>query len=127
MQILAPTAGSVPAENNASYIVSIAKSLGADLHVIHISNEGASEDGIKALDIFSTEGEKAGVKTITEIVKGQVADTILRVANDKDVDLIVMGASHGIVVHEWYAADILHKSKTPVVIIPSGLDEITID
>jgi len=128
MMILAPTAGSVPAETNAGYIVSIARSLGAKLHVIHIiQTEEASQDGLNALDIFSKEGEKASVEVITDVVKGGVVEMILATSEKEDVDLIVVGASHGVVVHQLLATNILNKSKIPVVIIPQGFDELVVD
>jgi nucleotide-binding universal stress UspA family protein len=128
MQILAPTAGSVPAETNAGYIVRVAKYLEAELHVIHIiQTEEATPDGLKALEIFSQEGEKEGIKVKTEVVTGGVVEMILERAHAEDVELIVMGASHGVVVHEWLATNILNKSKIPVVIIPQGFDQIVVD
>ena len=126
MLILAPTAGSVPAETNAGYIVRIAKSLGATLLVVHITPTEATKDGLKALEIFNSEAEKAGVEIRTDVVQDGVVAGILTTADKEKVDLIVMGASHGVVVHEWLATNLLNKSKIPVVIIPQGAKAVVV-
>jgi len=127
MLILVPTAGSVPAQSNAEYIVNVAKNLASTLLVIHITEKKPTPDGKKALDIFKAAGEKQGVEIRTEVVKGNIVDKILDIANEKKADLIIMGASHGIVVHEWLATTIIDKSKVPVVIIPYGLEDMEVN
>jgi nucleotide-binding universal stress UspA family protein len=127
MLILVPTAGSVPAQSNAEYIVNIAKNLASTLLVIHITEKKPTPDGKKALDIFKAAGEKQGVEIRTEVVKGNIVDKILDIATEKKADLIIMGASHGIIVHEWLATTIIDKSKVPVVIIPYGLEDMDVN
>lgn len=127
MLILVPTAGSVPAQSNAEYIVNVAKNLASTLLVIHITEKKPTPDGKKALDIFQAAADKQGVPISTEVVKGNIVDKILDVATEKKADLIIMGASHGIVVHEWLATTILDKSKVPVVIIPYGLEDMDVN
>ncbi len=48
----------------------------------------------KFLSELEKEGKKDNIKIKTRIEKGNVADTILKVAEESDVDLIVMG-THG--------------------------------
>jgi nucleotide-binding universal stress UspA family protein len=127
MLLLVPTAGSVPAQSNAEYIVKIAKSLSASLLVIHIVEKGPTEDGKRALDIFQKEGRVQNVDVQTEMVVGDVVQKILEFSDKKEADLIVMGASQGIVVYKWLATNVLDRSKVPVVIIPGGLDEIKVE
>ncbi len=119
MKILVPTAGPKPARENADYILNIAKKLKADVSVIHILDIGEESPlGDEALNIFTEEAEKIGVKVTTFLIEGNVVPTIVEFAEEEKANLIIMGAGRGRIVADWIVMDILDKSKVPVVIIP---------
>lgn len=120
MKLLVPTAGPLPAEEKADYVMNIAKMLEAEVIAINISDNKDSPEGQEALDIYNQEAEKFGVKITTQQKSGDVISVISNVAESENVDLIVMGASEGRLVAKWIAVDILEKSKVPIVIIPQG-------
>ena len=120
MKLLVPTAGPLPAEEKADYVMNIAKMLEAEVIAINISDNKDSPEGQEALDIYTQEAEKFGVKITTQRKAGDVISVISKVAESENVDLIVMGASEGRLVAKWIAVDILEKSKVPIVIIPQG-------
>ena len=124
MKILVPTAGPEAATANADYIVAIGKRLGAELAVIHILDLAEYDEGREALNIFDQAGQKAGVKVETYIREGNVVPSIVEFAEELDVSLIIMGASHGRIVAEWIVSQILAKTNIPIVIIPYGVDLI---
>jgi len=120
MKLLVPTAGPLPAEEKADYVMNVAKMLEAEVIALNISDSKDSPEGQKALDIYQQEADKAGVKISTQLKSGDVISVISEVAESENVDLIVMGASEGRLVAKWIAVDILEKSKVPIVIIPQG-------
>jgi len=122
MKILVPTAGPVPAREKADYIVNIAKGLGADLTVLHILKEGEQGEKVEeAFDLFAQAGQKAEVNVAKLSGKGDVVSSIIDWAEEESADLIIMGASPGKVVAEWISADVMTKTKIPVVVIPHEL------
>jgi nucleotide-binding universal stress UspA family protein len=123
MKILVPTAGPVPAAENANYILEIAKKLSADVVVLHILDlaEDTSTEG--ALEIFKKLGAEMGLKVKTILKEGNVVPTIVDCADDEKVNLIIMGASRGRIIAEWIVTDVLQKSNVPIVIIPYGYNK----
>jgi nucleotide-binding universal stress UspA family protein len=124
MKLLVPTAGPVPAREKAEYITKLACSLEAEMIVLHIKQDDNEEPGKEAFKIFENQCNKENIKIKTIIVDGEVVPSISKVATEEDVDLIVMGASEGRVVAKWLVADILERSKVPVVIVPMGFEHM---
>jgi len=125
MNILVPTAGFIPAKENADYIVNIAKMLGAEIIALHILNEeGRAEEGEEAFGPFSEAGRNAEVNVTTMLTKGDVISGIIEFAEKESADLIIMGASRGQVVSEWVSADLMGKTTIPVVVIPQAFQDI---
>ncbi len=121
MKILIPISGRVPSRAEAEYLVHIAKSMDAAIKVLHITDDDSDiPAGEDAMYPIWDAALKARVKVISEIHTGEVVATILKVAKDNKIDLIVMGASEGKVVKKWLASKVLGKSDIPVVIIPQG-------
>ncbi len=123
MKILVPTAGPVPAAENANYILEIAKKLKADVVVLHILDlaEDTSTEGV--FEIFKKLGAEMGLNVKTILKEGNVVPIIVDCAEDEDVNLIIMGASRGRIVAEWIVTDVLQKSNIPIVIIPYGYNK----
>ena len=124
MKLLVPTAGPLPAREKAEYISKLAYNLEADIIVLHIVKDRNEDAGKEAFEIIEKQcgQDKVNVKSMIE--HGEVIPTISKVATAEDVDLIVMGASEGRVVAKWMAADVLERSKVPVVIIPMGFEHV---
>ena len=119
MKILVPTAGSPPAKATAEYISRIAKSLGAEILVLHIyEGDEPSADGREAVSVLKRAAESRNIPVMTLVEKGHVVEAIIEVGRREEVSLVVMGASTGKVVDQWISAEALHKSELPVVVIP---------
>jgi nucleotide-binding universal stress UspA family protein len=127
MKLLIPTAGPVPAREKAEYVTKLACSLGAELYVLHIVKDGDETPGKEAFKIFENQCNKDNIKLKTIIEDGEIVATISKVAEDNDIDLIVMGASEGNVVGQWLATDVMERSKIPIVIIPMGFENLAFD
>ena len=124
MKLLVPTAGPVPAEEKADYVINIAQMLDAEIIAIHISDSKDSPEGQAALDIYKKAAARSKIKISTYIKAGEVVNVISEVAESEKADLIVMGASEGRIAAKWIAVDILEKSKVPIVIIPQGFEHM---
>jgi nucleotide-binding universal stress UspA family protein len=124
MKLLVPTAGPVPAREKAEYVSKLACSLEADIIVLHIVKDDNDEAGKEAFKIFENQCNKESLKLKTIIEKGEIIPSISKVADEENADLIVMGASEGRVVAKWMAADVIERSKVPVVIIPMGFEHM---
>ena len=123
MRILVPTAGPVPAAENANYILEIAKKLKADVTVLHILDLAETDAGEEAFKIFQDLGEELGVNVKTILKEGNVVPTIVDCADNESANLIIMGATKGRIVAEWIVTQVLENSNTPVVIIPYGFNK----
>lgn len=124
-RILVPTAGPVPARQNADYIMYLAQKLQAEVIVIHIRDFHEDRSpGEEALRIFEEAAKKYGVPCKTELLIGKVVDNIIDIAEKERVHLIVMGGSQDRIVANWIVTDVLAKTRIPVVIIPFGLETL---
>jgi nucleotide-binding universal stress UspA family protein len=118
MKIIVPTAGSVPDPKTADYIVNIAKRLNAHLIVLLFLTKSEAE-GEKVLSLFLQLGKEKKVPVNGIVRPGNTIGTvIIEVAEEKSVDLIILGASHGQIVAEWLNAKAMEKTDIPVLIIP---------
>ena len=119
MRILIPTAGEEAAQEIAEYVMEVAKRMAAEVTVLHILREGETDnDGIHPCLVFANAGGEAGVKVSSRTNSGDVVETILRVANEEQTDLILMGASRGSLVENWLSADVMGKGNVPVLVVP---------
>lgn len=119
MRLLIPTAGEEAAREIADYVMEVAKRMGADVTVLHILRDGETvEDGIQSCVVFSNAASDVGVTVSSRTESGDVVKTILKIAREEQIDLILMGASRGTVVENWLSADVKEKSNVPVLVIP---------
>jgi nucleotide-binding universal stress UspA family protein len=123
LKIMVPTSGAVPAQENAEYVLKIAKRMNANVLVVHIRDEGESREGDLALDIYDKISKDVGVNVRLIPAIGEVSQTIIELAKFEDVDLIVMGATEGRNVASWIIEKIINKTDIPVVIIPWRYDK----
>lgn len=132
LKILVPTAGPAPAKEKAEYIMKLANRLHSEVLALHIvksrEDNEKLEQGNEALKIFEDAGIQHNIKVNTFLQEGELLPTIIKFAEENDVDLIVMGASEdGTMIAEWIVSDLRYKTDVPVVIEPHGLGTITGD
>jgi nucleotide-binding universal stress UspA family protein len=125
LKILVPTAGPAPASEKAEYIMKLASRLRGEVLALHIvitsEDKAKCEEGNKALKIFEDVGLRYNVKVSSYLAEGELLPTIIKYAEDKDADLIVMGASEdGKMIAEWIVSDLRYRTDLPVVIEPHG-------
>ena len=116
-KILVPTDGSKPSERAGEHAISVADLSGADIILLNVINtdyldalpqkelsekidEGLREEGAEIVEKFKKkiEDEKCGgncknINWISLIRPGKPEDVILEVAEDENVDQIIMGKS----------------------------------
>ena len=139
-KILLPVDGSQSAEVAIEMVRKMAASFGAKIYVINVvelRREGAIHEayiyGGDVIKQFQTFSENI-IKDISQklegydfeavSVVGHPADEILNMANEKDVDVIVM-ATHGMTAMRRFLVGsvtnyVVHHSKKPVLVIPVG-------
>ena len=129
LKILVPTAGPAPAREKAESIMKLASRLHAEvvgLHIVKcITDKEKCDEGNTALKIFEDTGIRYNIKVSNFLEEGELLPTIIKFAEDNDIDLIVMGASEdGRMIAEWIVSDLRYKTNLPVVIDPHGLGSI---
>jgi nucleotide-binding universal stress UspA family protein len=123
LKIMVLTSGPIPAEQNARYILKMARNLRAEVLVVHVRDEGEDREGDLALDIFDKIGQEMGVPVKLKPAIGEISQTIIEIARFEETDLIVMGASEGRNVATWIIDKIITKTDIPVVLIPWKYEE----
>jgi len=119
MKIIVPIAGSGPDERTAGYVINIAKRLNAQLVVLRVLTGNETEAaGEQSLSLFIENGKEEKVPVNGIVRRGDIAPVIIDVAEEKSVDLIILGVSHGEIVAEWMNAKAMEKTDIPVLIIP---------
>lgn len=130
LKLLVPTAGPAPAMEKADYIMKLATRLHAEILALHIvknkEDKAKCDQGTEALQIFEQMGIKYNIKVNTFLVEGELIPTIIKYAEDNEVDLIVMGGSEdGKMIADWIFSDLRYQTDLPVVIAPPGFVTIT--
>ena len=93
--------------------------MAADVTVLHILRDGETdEDGVQSCLVYASAASDAGVKVSTRINSGDVVKTIVRIAEEDQTDLILMGASGGGLVENWLSADVMGTGNVPVLVVP---------
>jgi nucleotide-binding universal stress UspA family protein len=108
-EILVPTDGSEAAAAALNHAIDLAERYGARLHALYVvdarayatldaganlvidSLEGEGDEAVRAIE---ERAEGAGLDVITEVATGTPHEAILEYADERDIDLIVMG-THG--------------------------------
>lgn len=112
-RVLIPTDGSDPARAAVEMAIGLADVHGATLHVLFIVDQPTSVSGVgegfagldnlldaleekgnETTDTIATQARERDIETTTAVRRGNPHDDILTYANDKDIDVIVMG-THG--------------------------------
>ena len=119
VKIIIPSAGSVPDQRTADYVINIAKRLDAQLVILRILSEKETEvDGEQSLRLFVENGKMEKVPINTILRRGDIVSVIIETAQEKSVDLIILGVSRGEIVAEWMNARAMERTDIPVLLIP---------
>jgi len=119
MKIIVPIVGSKLNQRTVDYVFKIAKRLHAQLLILHVLTENETETaGEQSLNLFIENGKEEKVPVNGILRRGDIAPVIIEVAEEKSVDLIILGASHGEIVAEWMNVKAMEKTDIPVLIIP---------
>lgn len=109
--ILLSTDGTVASERAEKHAIALADAHDADLHVLYVVDEdvvtaysgdeyvdgaegpehGLEEHGEDTLSSIRSQATEQGIEVVDAIQHGRPAGTIMRYADDNDVDLIVLG------------------------------------
>lgn len=124
LKILVPTAGQTAAKDTAEYAMQVASTLDADVIALHVIKPGNSKEaGELSLEYFINAGRDYDVNVETEFREGGVIRQIVDYAQEREVGLIVMGASRGRVVEKWLVSDVRESTDIPVLVIPYQIFE----
>jgi len=138
-RVLVATDGSENAGRAASYGITIAKAVSAEVHALYVIStqhavttrtvmgwseafeEYLANKGGAAIAEVEKLGKEAGVKVEPVFLKGIPADKILEYAEENNIDLIVMG-THGLTGFKKFligsvAEKVVRHSKVPVMVI----------
>lgn len=127
-KILVPTSGTVTAFESAEYAMRVAKAIKAEIHVLHVFTEDEDPDSIKdSLHVFENASEGTLVPVYGFTAFGKVIDQIIEHAESNDINLILMGASNGLVVEKWISHDVLGQTSVPVLVMPYQIFDEEID
>jgi nucleotide-binding universal stress UspA family protein len=119
MKIIVPTTGAVPDKRTAGYVINIAKRLNAQLVVLRVLAEKETEAvGEESLSLFIENGQEEKVPINGILRRGDIVAAIIEMAQEKSVDLIILGVSHGEIVAEWMNAGGMKRTDIPVLLIP---------
>ena len=119
MKIIVPSAGSMPDQRTVDYVINIVRRLNAQLVVLRILSEKETEvAGKQCLHLFVENSQEAKVPVNGILRRGDIASIIIETAQEKSVDLIVLGVSRGEIVAEWMNAGAMERTDIPVLLIP---------
>ena len=119
MKIIVPTAGSVPDQRTADYVINIAKRVNAHLVVLRILSEKETDTGgEQSLGLFVENGKREKVPVNIILRRGDIVSVIIETAQENSVDRIVLGVSRGEIVAEWMNAKAMERTDIPVLLIP---------
>jgi nucleotide-binding universal stress UspA family protein len=114
-----------------SYATTIAAGHGARMHVLEVSETEAPEADTAALRQLVEPAVAAGVVVDVHVRHGRAAHEILEEAQDRAVDLIVLGSRgrHAFerLVLGSVTSRILHTSTCPVLVVPPGAPRLPHD
>ena len=119
MKIIVPSAGPVPDQRTADYVINIAKRLNAQLVVLRVLSEKEIEaEGEQSLRLFVENSEREKVPVNIILRRGDIVPVIIETAQEKSVNLIILGVSRGEIVAEWLNAKAMERTDIPVLLIP---------
>jgi len=138
-RILLPVDFSAASHKAAEVAVAMAKSHKAQLHLLHVYQDVVppvyyvysdkafewdpelKQRGEEALEKFMARHAVQGTETVTHLVEGRVSRTIIDIAEQEQIDLIVMGTAGLTGVHHFLLGSVtekvLRKAPMPVLTV----------
>lgn len=135
-RIVLATDGSLEADKAVSYALNLASRYHSTVYVVHaytpipemfgepIYDRALSERTGDSLDMLARAARPlrdAGIKVDTELLEGDAADAILRVAETRNSDLIIIGARGMNELQELLLGSasyhVIHHAKCPVLVV----------
>lgn len=137
-KILIPTDGSETAEFAAEHAIGLAKGIGAKLIAVYVidvsafagipteavweSMKGILEDeGRKSLEQIEMLAKEANVESETLVVEGSPGDEIVKAAEERGVDLIIMGTAGRTGIDKFLLGSVSEKvvrhASCPVMVV----------
>jgi nucleotide-binding universal stress UspA family protein len=129
-KVLVPTSGYLAAKERGDYIIEVAKKLDAEVFVVHVRDPNylvatsKESEGWAALKIFEEKGKEAGVNVESFYTSGDLVETLKNFAVEKDVDLILAGASANRLIAEWITFEFMCDCDIPILVVPQDLSDL---
>jgi nucleotide-binding universal stress UspA family protein len=129
-KVLVPTSGYLAAKERGDYIIEVAKKLDAEVLVVHVRDPNylvatsKESEGWAALKIFEEKGKEAGVNVESFYTSGDLVETLKSFAVEKDVDLILAGASANRLIAEWITFEFMCDCDIPILVVPQDLSDL---
>ena len=134
--ILVPVGSSKNAKSHLQYAVDFAQAFGAKVYVVQIYNVYTKAGTMIKVDhILERESQafldahiasinKRGVEVVAKTFKGKLIDTLEKVCNALDVDLIILEPRTNSIKDEVYlgktSGKIIKRTQIPALIVPEG-------
>ncbi|MFK7832271.1 MAG: universal stress protein [Winogradskyella sp.] len=134
--ILVPVGSSKNAQSHLQYAVDFAKAFGAKLYVVQIYNVYTKAGTMIKIDHILERESKSfleshissidtkGVEIITKTFKGKLIDTLEKVCDALNVDLIILEPRTNSIKDEVYlgktSGKIVKRTQIPALIVPEG-------
>ena len=129
-KILVPTSGYMAAKERGDYIIEVARRVGAQVLVVHVRDPNylvatsKESEGWAALKIFEEKGKEAGVPVESFYTSGDLVETLKTFAVEKDVDMILVGASANRLIAEWVTFELMCDCDIPILVVPQDLSDL---
>ncbi|MGA1793103.1 MAG: universal stress protein [Thermoplasmatota archaeon] len=129
-KILVPTSGYLAAKERGDYIIDVAKRFDADVIVVHVRDPkyliatSKESEGWAALKIFEEKGKELGVSVESFFKSGDLVEVLKSFAVEKQVDMILVGASANRLIAEWVTFELMCDCDIPILVVPQDLSEL---
>jgi nucleotide-binding universal stress UspA family protein len=110
------------------YAIAVSKAFDADLQVLHVAADGGAERARSALATAVARASTAtGPRIQASVVTGVPHEAILALAQQNDIDLVVVGSHGGGVVDRQFLGSttlhLLRQAESPVLVVPAHVSE----
>lgn len=126
-KILFPTDYSDNANKALQYAINIANFFDAELHILHVDDKILRTDSEKDMEkIIQVAKESIVGKTVLKprIIYGGAIDIISSLAEQEQMDLIIMGTQGASRLKEFFigsnTSGVMTSTKVPILVIPKG-------
>jgi nucleotide-binding universal stress UspA family protein len=129
-KVLVPTSGYIAAKERGEYILEVAKKLDAEVLVVHVRDPNylvatsKESEGWAALKFFEEKGAEVGVQVESFFESGDLVEILKKFAVDKEVDLILVGASANRLIAEWVTFELMCDCDIPILVVPQDLSDL---